>query len=198
MADALLAAAAGADLLGFNFYPPSPRWVEPGLVRRILQELSASFPAVMSVGVFVNEPAEVIRRLAAESGVRLLQLHGDEPPEFCRQFDQPVIKALRLSGPEDLEPASHYTVHALLVDSKTPAYGGSGVMTDWRLAETIARRHERVILAGGLTPHNVAAAVAAVRPWGVDTASGVEREPGVKDAELVSRFISAAKKASGV
>lgn len=191
LGDALLAAAAGADFLGFNFYPTSPRYIAPELVRRILQELSSAFQ-VIPVGVFVNESAETIRRVAAESGVRMIQLHGEEPPEFCRQFERPVIKALRLAGPEDVEKAAGYAVHALLVDSKTPVYGGSGVSPDWRLAERIAGRHERVILAGGLTPENVAEAIAAVKPWGVDVASGVEREPGVKDAELVRRFIAAA------
>jgi len=195
LGDALLAAAAGADFLGFNFYPPSPRYVEPELARRILSELSSAFQ-ITPVGVFVNESAETIRRVAAESGVRMLQLHGDEPPEFCRLLQQPVIKALRVAGPEDADKAAGYSVHALLVDSQTPGYGGSGVAPDWRLAERIARRHERVILAGGLTPDNVAEAIAAVRPWGVDVATGVERAPGVKDPELVRRFLAAATAAS--
>jgi phosphoribosylanthranilate isomerase len=191
LADALLAAAAGAEMLGFNFYPRSPRYVDPRLVREILRELSPVFQ-VVPVGVFVNENAETIREIAEMSGVRMVQLHGEESPEFCRELGLRVIKALRIAAAEDAEKAASYTVDALLVDSKTPVFGGSGVRPDWVLAEKIARRFPRVILAGGLNPDNVAAAIAAVRPWGVDAASGVEREPGVKDPELVRRFISAA------
>ena len=191
LADAMLAAAAGADLLGFNFYPRSPRYVDPRLVREILQELSPAFQ-VMPVGVFVNESAETIRETVAQSGVGMVQLHGEESPEFCRKLKLRVIKALRVASAEDADQAANYEVHALLVDSKTPAYGGSGIQPDWRLAESIARKFPRVILAGGLTPDNVAAAIAAVKPWAVDAASGVEKEPGVKDPELVRRFIAAA------
>ena len=191
LADALLAAAAGADLLGFNFYPRSPRFVEPRLVREILSELSATFP-IMPVGVFVNERAETVREIAAMSGVRMVQLHGDESPEFCRELNLRVIKALRVGAAADAKKAASYAVEALLVDSQTPVFGGSGVRPDWAVAETIARRFPRVLLAGGLTPDNVAAAISTVKPWGVDVASGVEKEPGVKDPELVRRFIEAA------
>jgi len=195
LADAMLAAAAGADLLGFNFYPRSPRYVDPRLVREILQELSPAFQ-VMPVGVFVNESAETIRETVAQSGVGMVQLHGEESPGFCRELKLRVIKALRVASAEDADQAANYEVHALLVDSKTPAYGGSGIRPDWRLAENLARRFPRVILAGGLTPDNVAQAVAAVRPWAVDVASGVEKEPGVKDPELVQRFVNAVAAAS--
>ena len=190
LADALLAAANGADYLGFNFYPPSPRFVEPRFVRQVLSELSAAFQ-VVPVGVFVNENPEAIRRIVRESGVRMVQLHGDEPPEFCRGLEMPVIKALRLADASDAAAAARHNVHALLLDSKTPAFGGSGVRPDWKLAAKICRTRERVFLAGGLTPENVAAAVAQVRPWGVDVASGVEREPGVKDPDLIRKFIEA-------
>lgn len=195
MADALLAAAAGADLLGFNFYSLSPRFVEPELVREILQELSSAFQ-IVPVGVFVNESAETIREIVAMIGVRMVQLHGDEPPEFCRGLNLRVIKALRLASAADADQAASYEVDALLVDSKTPGFGGSGVRPDWRLAERLARRFPRVLLAGGLNPANVAAAIAAVKPWGVDVASGVEKEPGRKDPDLVRRFIAAATAAS--
>jgi len=191
LADAMLAAAAGADMLGFNFYPPSPRFAEPRLVREILGELSSAFQ-IVPVGVFVNESAAAIRELAAQSGVSMVQLHGDESPEFCRDLKLRVIKALRVAGAEDAEKAAGYQVDALLVDSQTPVFGGSGIQPDWRLAERIARRFPRVILAGGLTPDNVAQAVSAVRPWAVDVASGVEKEPGVKDPDLIRRFIEAA------
>jgi len=195
LADAMLAAAAGADLLGFNFYPPSPRYVEPRLVREILGELSSAFQ-ITPVGVFVNESAARVREISAQSGVSLVQLHGDESPEFCRELGLRTIKAVRVASAEDAEKAAGYEVEALLVDSKTPVFGGSGIRPDWRLAERIARRFPRVILAGGLTPDNVAAAIAAVKPWGVDAASGVEKEPGVKDLELVRKFISAVQQSN--
>lgn len=190
MADALLAAALGADYLGFNFYPPSPRYVEPALVREILSELSSSY-RVRAVGVFVNENAETIRRVAAESGIRTAQLHGDETPEFCRGLGLEAIKVLRVAGEADVAAAGAYAGHTLLVDSKTPQFGGSGVRPDWALAEKICRRHPQVLLAGGLTPENVAEAIRIVRPWGVDVSSGVESEPGTKDPDKLKAFLRA-------
>jgi len=191
--DAEAAIATGADFLGFNFYPDSPRYVDPSLVRVILADLSR---AVGTVGVFVNADADRIRAVGETSGVGMVQLHGDESPGFCAAMDQPVIKAFRVGGPDDLAGIEDFEVWAVLVDSRTPGYGGSGVKPDWGLAADAGRRAKKLFLAGGLDPGNVGEAIRAVRPWAVDVASGIEKEPGIKDHEKMRRFIEAVKNAS--
>ena len=192
-ADAEAAIAAGADFLGFNFYPDSPRYVEPSLVRVILADLSRP---VGTVGVFVNADADRVRATCETSGVGMVQLHGDETPEFCAAMDRPVLKAVRIGGPEDLSGIEEYKVWAMLADSRTPGFGGSGVKPDWALAADAARRTNRLFLAGGLSPENVGEAIRAVQPWAVDVSSGIEKEPGIKDHEKMRRFIQAVKNAS--
>jgi phosphoribosylanthranilate isomerase len=188
--DALLAVRLGADALGFNFWPGSKRFIAPARARAIVAALP---PFVTAVGVFVDAGREELLAAAALSGVQALQLHGDEPPGLCAHLPLPVLKGIRVAGPEALAAMDRYHgVAGFLLDAASPGFGGSGLTFDWSLAAAAARR-ATVVLAGGLTPDNVAQAVRTVRPWGVDVASGVESAPGVKDHQLVSRFIRAAK-----
>lgn len=193
-ADAEAAIEAGADMLGFNFYRPSPRYVEPSQVRGILSGLER---AVATAGVFVNETAEHIDEYMEACGAGLVQLHGDESPEFCASLGRPVIMAIRVGSESDLSGIEDYKVWAVLVDSRTEGFGGSGKAPDWDLARKVRESCDRVILAGGLTPDNVAEAIAAVEPWGVDVATGVESAPGIKDHEKIKLFIKAVRDASG-
>jgi phosphoribosylanthranilate isomerase len=192
--DARLAWAAGADALGLNFYPRSPRYV----TSETAAALARTRPALGAVvGVFVNESPDVIRNRVRECGLTSVQLHGDEPPEACSGFGVPVIKALRVRGPEDVERARTYVgagdVAALLLDGAAPGYGGGGVGFDWSLVARLADAGVPVLVAGGLNPANVQEAVRATRPYGVDVASGVEVSPGIKDADAVRAFVRAAK-----
>lgn len=192
--DARAAWAAGADALGLNFYPSSPRFVKPE-VAAVLARTRPALGAV--VGVFVNESPDIIRERVRDCGLTAVQLHGDEPPEACAGFGVPVIKALRVRGPEDVEKARQYMgvgdVKTLLLDGAAPGYGGGGVTFDWSLVAQLVDVGVPVLVAGGLTPLNVAQAVRATRPYGVDVASGVEASPGIKDLEAVRAFIRTAK-----
>jgi phosphoribosylanthranilate isomerase len=189
--DALAAVQAGADALGFNFWPRSKRYLPPGEARAIVRRLP---PFVTAVGVFVDPSREEVLRAVDASGVGMVQLHGDEPPELCASLPLPVLKAVRLQTSHDLAALASYEVQAFLLDAPTAGYGGSGRTCDWGLAAEVAREL-RVVLAGGLGPDNVAEAVRTVRPWAVDVASGVESAPGAKDPALVARFVERAKEA---
>ncbi|HZI11809.1 MAG TPA: phosphoribosylanthranilate isomerase [Myxococcus sp.] len=192
--DARGAWEAGADALGLNFYPKSPRCVDVATAAA----LARTRPVLGAVvGVFVNAPADEIRAKVRECGLTAVQLHGDEPPEACAGFGVPVIKALRVRGPEDVALARTYLgvgdVAGLLLDGAAPGYGGGGVGFDWSLVAGLAGSGTPVLVAGGLTPANVAEAVRATRPYGVDVASGVESAPGIKDLDAVRAFIRHAK-----
>lgn len=188
--DALLAVAVGADALGFIF-APSARQVPPGRVAEIVRRLP---PEVVTVGVFRNELPERVIAIAHQAGLRAVQLHGNETPEMVaavRAEVPMVIKAVAAGSP-GFDNASAYGADAVLVDAPTP---GAGKVFDWGLAED-APSGVRLIMAGGLDPDNVAAAIDKVRPWGVDVATGVERLPGVKDPVLVRSFIRNARNAA--
>lgn len=187
--DAAAAVEAGADALGFVFVPGTPRCLNPEVAERIVGVLP---PFVTPVGVFVNQSEAEIRRAAEESGVRVLQLHGDEPPELCARLPLPVVKAVRVGAALPLDALRAYPVAAFLLDAPSAGHGGSGATFDWSLAEGVAGLGP-LILAGGLTPENVAAAVRRVRPYAVDVASGVESAPGVKEVSKMARFIAAAR-----
>jgi phosphoribosylanthranilate isomerase len=188
--DALHATACGADALGFVFYAGSPRCVTAETVAKISAELP---PFVSRVGLFVNEAPERIRAVAETCGLDVLQLHGDEAPQACLLPPYRVVKGVRPQRGDDLAGLPDYPVAALLVDAAVPGqFGGTGQRADWPVAAQLAARH-RVILAGGLTPENVAEAVRQVRPYAVDVSSGVESAPGKKDPEKVARFIRNAK-----
>jgi len=189
-ADAEHAAACGADALGFVFYPRSPRCVTPEQVREITPGLP---PFLTRVGLFVNEDPQRIRTIAAACGLDAVQLHGDESPADCMLQPLRVIKAVRPCSEAELQLCAAYPVAALLVDAAVPGqFGGTGRCADWGLAARLAMR-QRVILAGGLSPANVADAVHQVKPYGVDVASGVEAAPGLKDPDRVAQFIRNAK-----
>jgi phosphoribosylanthranilate isomerase len=187
--DALACVDAGADALGFNFWARSKRFVETSAAAAIARKLP---PNVRTVGVFVNPSADEVDRAFASGAIDFAQLHGDETPDFCARFSGRYIKAVRLRGPQTLASLAEYACDLLLVDADAPDFGGSGERADVELAKQAAASR-RVILAGGLTPDNVADAVASVHPFGVDVASGVEREPGVKDWLKVAAFVQAAK-----
>ncbi len=190
--DARHASACGADALGFVFYPGSPRFVDPDQARRIIAELP---PFITTVGLFVNETPARIREMVEFCGLNTVQLHGDEEPEQCDYPPCRVIKALRLQDDMDETAFTSYQVSALLLDAYVPdRFGGTGKRCDWDKAAKVAASH-RVILAGGLSPDNVAEAVCKVHPYGVDVSSGVERTPGQKDPEKVAMFIRMAKEA---
>jgi len=180
--DAEAAVACGANALGFVFWPKSPRFVDPFRARAIVSALP---PFVTTVGVFVNQPAEHINGVASLVGLGAVQLHGDETPEFAALMRRPVIKAIAMGGVgaglgrPDIADWSERVM--ILLDAHDPQQrGGTGQTIDWQQAAGVAGSR-RVLLAGGLTPENVAEAVRHVRPFGLDVSSGVEASPGVKD-----------------
>jgi len=185
--DALMAVEAGADLIGLNFYPKSPRFLSREKAASIAGALKALPKPPTLVGVFVNETAETMKLVLDDCGLDLAQLSGDEPNEVLESMGERGFKVLRTNQ----SPTA--TNRLLLFDAHTAGhYGGTGQMADWELAAQLATQC-RLLLAGGLTPENVAAAVTRVRPWGVDVASGVESSPGVKDRSKVQSFIERAK-----
>ena len=190
--DAFAAVDAGADAVGFNFHRASPRCVTPALARSIVRALP---PLVTPVGVFVDRPASDVRRICRTTGIRLAQLHGDEPPAALRALEPlPVMKAIRVRDRGCVRSAAWYGRAALLLFDAydASAYGGSGHRFNWALLKGFRRPF---LLAGGLTPANVARAVRAVRPFGVDVASGVESRPGIKDHRKMRSFVRSAKSA---
>jgi len=192
--DVAAAVAAGADALGFNFWNGTPRYIAPAEVVRILESVP---PTVLTVGVFVDEALERVLDIAAETGLAALQLHGSEPPEYLERLGSYVkIKAVKVGPDFQPEQLSRYRSASLfLLDGFVAGMvGGTGQTFDWSLAEK-AKAHGKIILAGGLTPANVADAVRRARPWGVDVASGVEEEPGKKDPRLIREFIQAVRAA---
>jgi len=194
--DALAAVRLGADALGFVF-APSPRKVSAESAREIIKALP---PFVQTVGVFVDEDPERVSSLAAVCGLDILQLHGSESVDYCSSFDRRVIKAVRMQSRDELKNLSKYVdvVDALLLDTYLPnKSGGTGITFDWRLAVE-ARRYGRIILAGGLNPENVAAAIGMVKPYAVDASSGLERSPGVKDHEKMAQFVREAIQAANM
>ncbi len=190
--DARAAARAGVDALGLNFVRASKRFIDPRRAREIIDAVGRS---VTWVGVVADEPASRLRELRDEVGFDLWQLHGHEPPEALEPLLPDAYKALAMGSSEDARAASRYGGDRVLVDAKVPGeLGGTGQVFDWRLvSELVAER--RVVLAGGLTPSNVRQAVLSARPWGVDTASGVESAPGKKDHESMARFVEEARRA---
>ncbi|MEE2708448.1 MAG: phosphoribosylanthranilate isomerase [Gemmatimonadota bacterium] len=186
--DADAAVAAGADALGFILFEKSPRYTSPERVQDIVARLP---PFVTTVGVFVNKPAEQVNAVAQNCGLHAVQLHGDETAPFCEQIEGTVIKVFRVKDAKWREAAAPYRVHAVLLDAYEPdRYGGTGKKFDWNL---ISHSHHRLILSGGLNPQNVQEAIRHARPYGVDTSSGVEVEPGRKDHSKIKDFVDAVK-----
>jgi phosphoribosylanthranilate isomerase len=202
--DALAAARAGADAIGLNFYPASPRFVHSEQAQAIV---AASLPGVIKVGLFVGAPPGDVCEAFDRLRLDLIQLHGDEPPEYLTRLGgRPVMRAFRL-GPAGLGPISRYLEgcgrlgclpRLVLLDAYTRGvYGGTGELADWAAAAEYAGMADAppLVLAGGLTPQNIAAAIRSVHPAAVDTASGVETSPGRKDPAAVTAFVRAAREA---
>jgi len=191
ISDALAAMDAGADLIGFNFYPKSPRYIEVGRCRDIMSVMR-KYGHMTYVGVFVNASVATICSTMETLGLSLAQLHGDETPEMVAVLNGKAFKAFR-GVPPSLDGFVREEAPALLVDASVKgAYGGTGVIADWDRAAELARQYP-LLLAGGLTPENVSEAVSQVQPWGVDVASGVESTPGEKDAGKMKAFVQAAR-----
>ncbi len=191
--DGLAAAAAGADAVGFVFCESSPRQVSIPRAAEIIRELPR---LIVKVGVFVNAPEELVVRAMGECGLTLLQFHGEETPEYCRQFGVMSMKAFRIRDASSLEALPNYATDAWLLDAYAPdRKGGTGEKFNWDLAVEAQRLGRPIFLAGGLTPRNVGEAVRKVRPYGVDVSSGVEASPGKKDLDKVRAFVKAAKEA---
>lgn len=207
--DARVALSAGADYLGFILYPKSPRYIAPERIQELRLEIGdwASQSPIPNpqpphfVGVFVNETVERIADILTFTGLDYAQLHSDEPADFLQQLAGKAFKAIRPADAESAwDAASRFAPLGLdngpqlLIDAYDPAeYGGTGKKTDWPVAAGLARRFPRLMLAGGLTPDNVAQAIRTVRPWAVDVGSGVEASPGRKDHDAVRAFVRAAK-----
>jgi phosphoribosylanthranilate isomerase len=182
--DAETAVGHGASAIGFIFWPGSRRFIDPYRARRIAKALP---PFISAVGVFVNQSSDYINGVASLVPLSVVQLHGDESPAFVAQLSRPVMKAITRR-----ESASDWPKQVmLLVDVHDPVKrGGTGHVVDWTMAASVARER-RIVLAGGLTPDNVADAVAAVQPWGIDVSSGVEVSPGVKDERRMAALFAA-------
>jgi phosphoribosylanthranilate isomerase len=177
--DAQAAVAAGANALGFVFWPKSPRLIDTATAREIVEMLPAS---VTPIGVFVDQPADEVAAIVAQVGLRAVQLHGSEDEDYVRAMTKPVVKAVSLTDETPLRAVDRWTPDVtVLLDVHDPVRkGGTGRTIDWDAASEIARRRD-IILAGGLTPENVVEAVTRVRPFGIDVSSGVETRPGIKD-----------------
>jgi phosphoribosylanthranilate isomerase len=192
--DALAAQQAGADLIGFNFYPKSPRHIDVGRCRDIMSVMRR-YGHITYVGVFVNASVPEIRATLETCGLSLAQLHGEETPEMQSALDGKAFKAFR-GVPASLDGFVRREAPALLVDASVKgAYGGTGVTADWNRAAELAKQYP-LLLAGGLTPENVSEAVRQVKPWGVDVASGVESGPGEKDLQKMMAFVKAVRSAT--
>ena len=185
--DALSAAAAGADALGFIFWPPSGRYIDPAQVPRVLEGVP---PMLSSIGVVVDPSRDEMTQILHASRVDVIQFHGAEAREFCESFERPYIKSVRVRSAADIDAAANAHPHAaaLLLDTYRKGLpGGTGAAFDWHLVPHAL--HQPVILAGGLSIENVRQAIAAVNPFAVDVSGGVEIEPGIKDPAKIFEFV---------
>lgn len=192
--EAVLAFELGADALGFNFWPGSPRYISPDTAAEIISKLA---PFVTCVGVFVDEPREAVSEIAERIRLGTVQLHGDESPEFCAALAPlKVIKALRVGPDFDPSTASDYPASAILLDARVHGqYGGTGTSFGWDAA-IAAKDYAQIILAGGIREENVRDAINKVRPMAIDVCSGVESEPGRKDLRKLERFMASVQAAN--
>ena len=190
--DAVDAVEAGADALGFNFYPPSPRYVDPARARAIIEKLPKT---LMTVGVFVNEDVETVKSIATVTGVSALQLHGDESPDYCAALNGwYLIKALAVNENFDELQVLEYGVDAVMLDaSHKKLRGGTGQVIDWSVARRVRDLGVPLFLAGGLSPENVQEAIVCVNPYAVDVCSALEDQPGKKNLVRVKAFLAAAR-----
>jgi len=199
--DAAAATEAGADMLGFNFYRPSSRYIEPDRAREIVERLSSDSQnrSTTMVGVFVDESIDSVVRIVNEVNLDAVQLHGDESPEFCTELksllpNKAIIKALRINGSFDPQTASSYSVQAIMLDAfHEQLRGGTGRVIDWDVASTVRDLVPQLFLSGGLSPENVAEAISRVQPFAVDACSSLESSPGRKDASRMKEFVRAVR-----
>jgi len=193
--DALAAVDAGANMLGFNFYKPSPRYITPQQARDIVEQLPS---LVLKIGVFVNEELADVQSIMREAGLGALQLHGDESPKYCTAFPGwSVIKAFAVSDTFDVQAAKAYEVDAIMLDTKHNSLrGGTGQVFDWSVARQAALTFPQLYLAGGLSPENVENAIKTVRPYAVDACSALEDTPGKKNHERMRVFVNAVRRAA--
>jgi phosphoribosylanthranilate isomerase len=195
LVDAEKALEFGADALGFNFYPPSPRCIAPEEARAVLQRLPEGS---CNIAVFVNEPKQKVREIITHGefangrqAYSALQFHGEESQEYCRGWSMKVIKAFRVREKKSLEGMEQFPADFYLLDSWSSGYGGSGAAFSWEWLEGL--KTEKLILSGGLSIENVVEAIRRIRPYGVDVCSGVETRPGIKNHAKLKEFILAAK-----
>ena len=189
--DALAAVDAGADALGFVFHPLSPRNISADTAAEIIRSLP---PFIQTIGLFVDRELDVVNDTADRCGLDLVQLHGDEAPDYCEAVRRRVIKAFRVKDITTLESLLRYDVSGCLLDAWSPtAHGGTGQTFNWDIAAEAVKQGRHIILAGGLTPANVSEAVRLVHPYGVDTSSGVESAPGRKDHSKIRLFVQQAR-----
>ena len=193
--DALAAVDAGADALGFNFYPRSPRYITPETAAKISDRLPSE---VLTVGVFVNEELDSIQKNASAAGVAALQLHGTESQEYCKTLKgQYVIKVFATGSEFRPETVLEYDVPAIMLDAfDKERFGGTGNLSNWSIARKTRELFPKLFLAGGLSPENVAEAIDKVDPYAVDACSSIERAPGLKDHVRMREFVAAVRKAS--
>jgi len=191
--DAINASRLGVDMMGFVFYEKSKRRVSPMAAGDIINEIP---PSIGRVGVFVDEDKDNVLKIAEDASLDTLQFHGNETPEYCKFFKDrfKVIKAFRLRDKKDLRRVNDYDVDFILLDTyKKDSAGGTGEMFDWKILKDFEIL-KPVILSGGLTPENISLAIRELAPYGVDVSTGVEKEPGKKDLELMKRFIENVRK----
>jgi phosphoribosylanthranilate isomerase len=191
LTDALFAVREGATAIGMVFWPKSPRRVDAAIAAEIVATLP---PMVWTVGVFVNAPVDEIGAVVRATGIRVVQLHGDEPPTYIDAIEQPIFRSATLDNVVDIAHDWPQDTTLLLDKADPVRRGGTGEVVDWSRAANVARER-RLLLAGGLTPDNIEEAIMTVRPAGVDVSSGVEASPGVKDFDKVSQFLKNARAA---
>jgi len=185
--DVLLLGELPIDFAGFIFVPNTPRFVEPEKAAKLIRLLPDE---IQPVGVFLDEKPEIVRETADICGLKILQFHGGERPEYCEQFNRPYFKVIRVNGSCEVIIQDGYRPRAFLLDTFIQgAAGGTGETFDWSVARIVIESGLPVILAGGLTPDNISRAVEEVHPWGVDVSSGVESSPGIKDPEKMRQFV---------
>lgn len=191
LADALLSVELGADALGFNFYKKSPRYLSPESARKIINQLDSE---TLKVGVFVNEDLKKILEIVDAAGINAVQLHGEESPEYCSELKREtdmIIKAFRVSQDFVPEDVLGYEANAVLLDAFVKnAHGGTGHTFDWEIAKKVSSLFQKMYLAGGLSPENIADAINTVSPFGIDACSGLEKKPGIKDETKLRAFFA--------
>ncbi len=196
--DAARVGSSGVDFIGLNFWPKSKRYVAPER-GPMLSSIIRSTGTAKLVGVFVDPRLEDIQAITATVDLDIIQLHGDEDPEFVKRVSlavyRPVWKAVAVRSAKDISNLDAWSAEAILLDAPTPGRGGAGAQFDWKLAREARQRFPKlsIVLAGGLTPENVGGAIEQVEPWAVDVASGIETAPGIKDGAKLDAFIGAAR-----